>query len=228
MIDFVNTQGHLDSVFTEIEVGFLPEFLESLRSHAIDAMVVLGPDINCAKNRGRTLRTMYPWSMHRAAKAMATCEEIVDMDYESAPLVSWISLRDESVLRTRWAPLWKKLGYLSMLMVKIPIAMDRHFECLLFTKREDHCPESAATISYQTLAAWPRIKHEIVSKQQVLSRQEQMVLRISALGATAQQTAARCNTSERMVNFHIGSSLKKLNAENKTGAVLKAIMMGIL
>jgi DNA-binding CsgD family transcriptional regulator len=31
-----------------------------------------------------------------------------------------------------------------------------------------------------------------------------------------------------MVNFHIGNSLRKLNAQNKTAAVLKAIMMGIL
>lgn len=228
MSDFVNTQGHLDSVFTEIEVGYLPEFLASLRPHDIDAMVVLGPDINCSKNRGRTLRTMHPWSFHRAAKAMATCEDMMDMDYESAPLISWISLEESPIDQTKWAPLWKKHGYRSMLMVKIPIAMDRHFECMLFSRRSDNCPKSAATITYQTMSAWPKIKHEIVNKQQLLTRQEQLVLRLSAMGATSQQAASRCETSERMVNFHIGNSLRKLNAQNKTAAVLKAIMMGIL
>lgn len=151
--DFVNTQGHLDSVFTEIEVGYLPEFLASLRPHDIDAMVVLGPDINCSKNRGRTLRTMHPWSFHRAAKAMATCEDMMDMDYESAPLISWVSLEESPIDQTKWAPLWKKHGYRSMLMVKIPIAMDRHFECMLFSRRSDNCPKSAATITYQTMSA---------------------------------------------------------------------------
>ncbi len=228
MNEFVNTEGHLDSVFTEIEVGYLPEFISTLRSHEIDALVVLGPDINCKKNRGRTLRTMHPWSLHRAAKAMSTCDDMMDMDFESAPLVSWVNLDDKQVGQTKWAPLWKINGFRSMLLVKIPIAMDRHFECMLFSKREEHSSESAASVIYKTMTAWPKIKLEIVKKQQLLTRQEQLVLRLSAMGATSQQAAARCETSERMVNFHMGAILKKLNAQNKTAAVLKAIMMGIL
>ncbi|MDT8992824.1 helix-turn-helix transcriptional regulator [Curvibacter sp. APW13] len=215
-------------MFTEIEVECLPEFLAPLRNHGIEALVVLGPDVNCKKNRGRALRTMHPWNMHRAAKALSCCETVADIEFESAPLITRECLHSGNFARTNWAPLWIKQGFNSLYIVKIPIAMDRHFECLLFSRREGSSQAEASAIAFHVLTAWPKIKHEILSKQQLLTRAEQLVLRLSALGDTSQQVAVRANMSERMVNFHIGSSLRKLNASNKTSAILKAIMMGIL
>ncbi|BDT74031.1 hypothetical protein os4_35840 (plasmid) [Comamonadaceae bacterium OS-4] len=228
MKDFCTTKGFVDSVFTEIEVDRLPEFLSSLERHEVHALVVLGPDINSEAPNGRKLLTMHPWALHRAARAIIASDAAVDVQYESAPLVSWISLLDTSLQSSNWGDMWRCYGYRSMLTVKIPIAMGRHFECLFFSKIEEHSTDSAAAIAYETMQEWPRIKHELVGKQQLLTRTEQLVLRLSAHGATSQQAAERCDTSERMVNFHIGNSLRKLNAPNKTAAVLKAIMMGIL
>lgn len=228
MKEFVNTKGFVDSVFTEIEVDKLPEFLVPFKTHEVDALVVLGPDINSDAPNARKLLTMYPWTHHRAAKAIASNDTMGEVEFESVPLVSWNTLSDPSINATKWGSMWQNQGYRSVLTVKIPIAMGRHFECMLFSRREQHCPDSAAAIAYKTMQTWPRIKYELVRKQQLLTRQEQMVLRLSAHGATSQQAAERCDTSERMVNFHIGNSLRKLNAPNKTAAVLKAIMMGIL
>ncbi|MHB1574880.1 MAG: LuxR C-terminal-related transcriptional regulator [Acidithiobacillus ferrooxidans] len=36
------------------------------------------------------------------------------------------------------------------------------------------------------------------------------------------------NITERTVNFHIGKAMAKLNAVNKTAAVLQAAMLGLL
>lgn len=226
MIDYSNEQGFLDSVYTEIEVDQLPQFIKSVSVHDVDALVVLGPDTNSSDVSARTLLTMYPWSLHRPARAIAATPS-AEAAIDSAPLVSWMTLKDQDVGAPGWPTIWQRHGYQSMLTVKIPIAMGRHFECLLFSKAATHARESAAELAYKTMEAWPGIKKEIANKQQLLTRQERLILEHSAYGATSQQAAERCDTSERMVNFHIGNSLRKLNVPNKTAAVLKAIMMGI-
>lgn len=220
--------GSLDSCFTEVDTGgLLPCFLASLRDPGIDAFVVLGPDVNCKSNRGRSLRTMHPWSMHRAARAIANCEDVGGHDLQSAPLVSWVALDDSTCRSGNWA-LWRKQGYKSMLMVRIPITFGRHFECIFFCRHNEHSDDTAASIAYQTLTIWPKIKFEFSCRSGILNPPEQLALQLTAFGLTSQQIAERNNSNERMVNFHIGNAMRKLNATSRTGAVLKAILLGIL
>lgn len=61
-----------------------------------------------------------------------------------------------------------------------------------------------------------------------LSPREVEVLRWAGDGKTSGDIATILKISERTVNFHVNNAMTKLNATNKTAAVLKAAMLGWL
>lgn len=61
-----------------------------------------------------------------------------------------------------------------------------------------------------------------------LTPRELEVLRWTADGKTASEVGSIMAISERTVNFHVGNSLIKLDSTNKTAAVIKAAMLGLL
>ena len=73
--------------------------------------------------------------------------------------------------------------------------------------------------------AAPKLLPEIAVQ---LSCREVEVLRWTGEGKTSGEIAEVLNITERTVNFHIGKTMAKLNAVNKTAAVLRAAMLGLL
>ncbi|MBQ5950010.1 autoinducer binding domain-containing protein [Massilia sp. ST3] len=61
-----------------------------------------------------------------------------------------------------------------------------------------------------------------------LSVREAEVLRWMADGKTSSEAAIILGLSERTVNFHVANALLKLGAANKTAAVVKAALLGLL
>ncbi|CAB3757265.1 hypothetical protein LMG29660_03063 [Burkholderia puraquae] len=61
-----------------------------------------------------------------------------------------------------------------------------------------------------------------------LSMRECEVLRWAAEGKTAYEIGIILGLTERTINFHISRSIAKLNASNKTNAVVKAVLMGLI
>jgi LuxR family quorum-sensing system transcriptional regulator SolR len=61
-----------------------------------------------------------------------------------------------------------------------------------------------------------------------LSNREVEVLRWTAEGKTSSEISFILNISERTVNFHISNAITKLNAVNKTAAVILAAVLGLL
>ncbi|CAG2333196.1 MULTISPECIES: LuxR C-terminal-related transcriptional regulator [Burkholderia] len=61
-----------------------------------------------------------------------------------------------------------------------------------------------------------------------LSMRECEVLRWAAEGKTAYEIGIILGLTERTINFHISRSIVKLNASNKTNAVVKAVLMGLI
>jgi LuxR family transcriptional regulator len=61
-----------------------------------------------------------------------------------------------------------------------------------------------------------------------LSTRETEVLKWSAEGKTASDIATILNLSERTVNFHVSSAIKKLGVNNKISAVVHAARGGLL
>jgi LuxR family transcriptional regulator len=63
---------------------------------------------------------------------------------------------------------------------------------------------------------------------QPLATREADVLRWAAGGKTADEIASILEISTRTVNFHIGRSIAKMNAANRTAAVVKAALFDLL
>ncbi len=61
-----------------------------------------------------------------------------------------------------------------------------------------------------------------------LSQREKEVLKWTADGKTASDISIILNISDRTVNFHIQSCLRKLDCQNKIAAAVKASLMGLL
>ncbi|WP_431825942.1 LuxR C-terminal-related transcriptional regulator [Burkholderia sp. F1] len=61
-----------------------------------------------------------------------------------------------------------------------------------------------------------------------LSMRECEVLRWAAEGKTAYEIGIILGLTERTINFHISRSIAKLDASNKTNAVVKAVLMGLI
>lgn len=65
-------------------------------------------------------------------------------------------------------------------------------------------------------------------KQAALTCREIEVLKWMADGKTANDTADIMNLSTATVNFHVKNAVAKLDAPNKTSAVVKAVILGLL
>jgi LuxR family transcriptional regulator len=63
---------------------------------------------------------------------------------------------------------------------------------------------------------------------QALTGRELEALRWTADGKTAGDIGEILNVSEHTVVFHLGNAIRKLNAANKTAAVVKAALLGLL
>lgn len=61
-----------------------------------------------------------------------------------------------------------------------------------------------------------------------LTEREIVVLRWTAEGKTSGDISSILDITERTVNFHIANAMVKLNAVNKTAAVIRAAMVGLL
>lgn len=61
-----------------------------------------------------------------------------------------------------------------------------------------------------------------------LTRREAEVLRWTADGATSAQISDKLHVTERTVNFHINNVLIKLDAQNRTAGVVKALRLGLI
>jgi len=98
---------------------------------------------------------------------------------------------------------------------------------------EDELREKSMTIDWLTHAAhatmtmclMQRLIPECTAK---LSNQEVIVLRWSGEGYCSREIAQLMNIAERTVNFHATNATAKLNASNKTAAVMRAAVLGLL
>lgn len=71
-------------------------------------------------------------------------------------------------------------------------------------------------------------KKHVLQLDEGLTPREVEVLKWTADGKTSMEIGDIMNTSMHTVNFHLRNAVKKLKAENKTAAVVQALMRGLL
>ncbi|MDR3428317.1 MULTISPECIES: autoinducer binding domain-containing protein [Silvimonas] len=72
------------------------------------------------------------------------------------------------------------------------------------------------------------LEHSSYGHEVKLTPRETEILRWTAEGKTSAEIGEILNIAERTVNFHVNSTLTKLNAANKTSAVVQAALRGLL
>lgn len=72
------------------------------------------------------------------------------------------------------------------------------------------------------------IRHKLAEAVPSLTEREIEVLKWSADGKSAQDIAEILALSKRTVDFHIKNSVSKLNTPNKTAAVVRAVLLGLV
>jgi DNA-binding CsgD family transcriptional regulator len=72
------------------------------------------------------------------------------------------------------------------------------------------------------------IKREMPETAADLSRREKEALKLAATGLTSQQIAERLKYSKRTADFHLENARDKLGAENRTDAVARAVILGLI
>jgi LuxR family quorum-sensing system transcriptional regulator SolR len=93
--------------------------------------------------------------------------------------------------------------------------------------------EKAMMMNWLTQAAHLAMSRCLVPKlvpelEVKLTNQEINVLRWTGEGYTAHAVAERLKLSERTIRFHLNNAMSKLNAPNKTAAVMRAAVLGLL
>jgi LuxR family transcriptional regulator len=154
----------------------------------------------------------------------------------SSPLpVTW---SDEFFLGAR--PFWEEARMHGLRYGWAQPCRDAHGTLGMFTVARSHEPLSDQEMEQKNFRlSWlTQVAHismtrvllgKMVPEASVkLSARETSVLRWSAEGKTTSEISDIMGLSVRTVTFHIGNVVRKLNASNKTGAAVRAAVLGLL
>jgi LuxR family transcriptional regulator, quorum-sensing system regulator SolR len=222
----MNQPANFDSVILD---GLLADWLAALKADAVEALVVLGPDIELA-SLGRCVRVVHPPRLLAMAQALAGSDEFGASWIESdSPLATWQDIaRGSYAQMSRWRVLALSHGLQSMVRVAFPLPRGKAIECYLMTPRALHDKAEAAALVWSILSIWPRVKRGIADVICPLSPREKECLSLAFDGLTAAQTAQNLSCSERTVNYYLSNAMRKLGVDNKLAAAERAIWLGAL
>lgn len=220
------TPVNFDSVVLD---GLLSDWLTAMRGHAVEALVVLGPN-PFGSAHCRDVLAAHPPRLSEAARALADATDFGAPWREStAPLVSWQHIAQSAQLAEhRWRRLWLAHGFQTTVRVEFPLVGGRAFEVFLFSPREFHHRAEAALLAWSVLNFWPMIKKTLIEDRCVLSPRERECLARALDGMTARETAQHLACTERTVNFHLANAMVKLRVDSKLAAIQRACWLGVL
>jgi len=143
----------------------------------------------------------------------------------------WHKRRDYAVIKQ----LFKRNGINSGII--IPLHRPRNqtaYNCLLSSQSFDLSPFAIkhrfdlTSISHCFLAAFDLPAHNKTDDAVGLSQKESHCLTLAAKGLTEREMAKQLARSADTVKFHLRNASKKLAAKNRTEAVAKAIIQGVI
>ncbi len=218
--------ANFDSVSLD---GVLSDWVAALREFAVEAVVVLGPDL-FGTSDDRLVVAVHPPVVAEAANALAmSCDFGAHWRDSDAPLAAWQTISKSDPLRTsRWRLMWLAHGYQTVVRVEFPLPAGRAYECFMFSAREFSDRADAAALVWSALNIWPLLKRSIAAARSMLSPRERECLVLAFQGLTARESGARLRCSERTVNYHLANAMNKLKVDNKMAAIQRACWIGAL
>lgn len=218
--------ANFDSVMLD---GLLADWMEALRSEAVEALIVLGPDA-LTPAMHRCVRAVHPPRLHAMAQALAESEEFGrDWVESDSPLALWQDISRGSYAQlSRWRVLALSHGLQSMVRVAFLLPRGKAMECYVMTPRALHDKSEATALVWSILNIWPRIKRGIAEVVCPLSPREKECLALAFDGLTAAETSQKLECSERTVNYYLSNAMRKLGVDNKLAAAERAIWYGVI
>jgi LuxR family transcriptional regulator, quorum-sensing system regulator SolR len=218
--------ANFDSVMLD---GLLAYWMQALKSEAVEALVILGPDVQTPSAQ-RCVRAVHPPRLQAMAQALAASDEFGSSWIESeSPLAVWQDISSGSYADLgRWRVLALSHGLQSMVRVAFVLPRGKAFECYLMTPRAMHDKGAATSLVWSVLNIWPRIKRGIAEVTCPLSPREKECLTLAFDGLTAFQTSEQLKCSERTVNYYLSNAMRKLGVDNKLAAAERAIWYGVI
>ena len=107
------------------------------------------------------------------------------------------------------------------------LTLSRDGESLTAAEIQDHAPN----MLWLSQVAHIGLSRHLIPRAHetgILTARECEVLRWTADGKTSSEISMIINVSERTVNFHINSAMAKLGAPNRTAAVVRAVVLGLI
>ncbi len=218
--------ANFDSVILD---GLLADWMAALKSEAVEALVVLGPQVQ-GSQISRQVMAVHPPRLEAMAQALAASEEFgKDWIESESPLALWQDIsRGSYATLSRWRVLALSHGLQSVVRVAFPLPGGQAFECYLMTPRALHEKSEATALVWSILNIWPRIKRSVAEAICPLSAREIECLALAFDGLTAAETGQRLDCSERTVNYYLSNAMRKLSVDNKLAAVQRAIWCGVI
>jgi LuxR family transcriptional regulator, quorum-sensing system regulator SolR len=218
--------ANFDSVVLD---GLLADWMAALKSEAVEALIVLGPDVNQSEWK-RCVRAVHPPRLHAMAQALADSDEFGQDWVESdSPLALWQDISRGSYAQlSRWRVLALSHGLQSMVRVAFSLPRGKALECYVMTPRALHEKSEATALVWSILNIWPRIKRGMADVICPLSPREKECLALAFDGLTASETGKKLECSERTVNYYLSNAMRKLGVDNKLAAVERAIWYGVI
>lgn len=218
--------ANFDSVILD---GLLADWMAALQAEAVEALIVLGPDVQ-QPTVHRRVCAVHPPRLEAMAQALADSDEFgrdwVDSD---SPLALWQDIsRGRYADLSRWRVLALSHGLQSMVRVAFMLPRGKALECYLMTPRALHDKSEATALVWSILNIWPRIKRGMAEVICPLSPREKECLALAFDGLTASETGQKLDCSERTVNYYLSNAMRKLGVDNKLEAVERAIWYGVI
>ncbi|NJM44291.1 MAG: hypothetical protein HC858_10550 [Brachymonas sp.] len=151
--------ANFDSVILD---GLFADWMVALQSEAVEAVIVLGPDLRQHEAK-RSALAVHPPRLSTMAQALAESDEFSDQwSISDSPLVVWqdISRGSYSAL-SRWRLLALSHGLQSMVRVAFQMPRDKAMECYLMTPRALHHKNDATALVWSILNIWPRVRRSM-------------------------------------------------------------------
>jgi DNA-binding CsgD family transcriptional regulator len=207
----------------------LGDWHRRLREFAVDAVVILGPDL-CGGPDQRRVLGVFPPRLSDAARSLAEHYDLGTVEQEPhAPLVVWHAIsQGDGLGAIPWRSDWLTHGLRSVLRIVFALPAGRAFECLLFSPLDRVERGDAASAAWSALTHWPTLRAALAKAHSPLTARELQCLALAFEGLTARASAERLACSERTVNFHLANVMAKLKVDTKMGAIQRACWLGVL
>jgi LuxR family transcriptional regulator, quorum-sensing system regulator SolR len=218
--------ANFDSVVLD---GLFADWMVALQSEAVEAAIVLGPDMS-QQDCKRCVCAVHPPRLNAMAQALASSHEFgQEWIASDSPLAVWQDIsRGTYSEMSRWRVLALSHGLQSMVRVAFQMPRGKAMECYLMTPRALHEKTEATALVWSILNIWPRIRHGIGEVICPLSQREKECLALAFDGQTAAQTGLTLSCSERTVNYYLSNAMRKLGVDNKLEAVQRAVWYGVI